>query len=146
MSVDMKHRTLKVIAVLGLLAALAMAEPAHSQSRNFTVNIPFSFYVKDKQLPPGVYTIGPAYQNDFQGLTIRDRDGRVNISINTTAVQSDEHPYQVKLVFNKYGDRYFLSQFYKSRERAGRGFNKSRAERELEERGQSPVAVTLGSK
>jgi hypothetical protein len=146
MFIDLKHRALKVIALLGLFAALAVAEPAHAQNKNYTVNIPFAFYVKDRQLPPGVYTIGPAFQNNWQGLTIRDRDGRVNISINTTDVQSDEHPYQVKLIFNKYGDRYFLSQFFKSRERAGRGFNKSSAERELEERGESPVAVTLGSK
>src|ERR1044072_2221108 len=146
MSIEMKHRALKVITLLSLFITLAVTEPAHAESKNFTVNIPFSFYVKDRQLPPGVYTIGPAYQNNWQGLTIRDRDGRVNISINTTDVQSDEHPYQVKLVFNKYGDRYFLSQFYKSRERAGRSFNKSRAERELEERGEAPIAVTLGSK
>ena len=142
----MRNRALKVLAILSLFAALAAAEPARSQNKNYIVNIPFPFYVRDRPLPAGVYTIGPAYLTNWEGLTIRDREGRVSVTTNTSAVQADEHPYVVKLVFTRYGDRYFLSQFFKSRERSGRALNKSRAERELAERGDVPVTVTLGSK
>lgn len=142
----MKKQALKVFTFLSLFVALTLAMPAYSQNKNFTVKIPFQFYIDDKALPPGIYTIGPAFQSDWKGLTIRSQEGGINVTFMTTTVQSGENPYVIKLVFNKYGERYFLSQFYKSRERTGRELTKSRAERELSERGLKPETVALASK
>jgi hypothetical protein len=142
----MKNLALKVFAFFIFFAATAAATPTYPQAKNITVKIPFQFTAQGKTLPAGIYVIGPAFQSDWNGLTIRSRDGRVSVSFKTTPVRGNENPYEIKMVFNKYGDQYFLSQFYKERERIGRELNKSQAERQLAERGMSPeIVVVAGS-
>lgn len=142
----MKKQALKVFTFTILLVVLATAT-AYSQGKTITVNIPFQFSVHDKTLPAGVYTIGQSFPSNWNGLTIRSQDGRISVAFMTTTVQSAENPFAIKLVFTKYGDQYFLSQFYRSRERTGRELSKSHAERELArslaEHGTRPETVLI---
>ena len=85
--------------IVGTSAALAQEHPIRA-------TVPFSFTVGSKQLPAGAYSITPASDD---AIEIRNRDAHFAI---LSAVSSDsEQPSKgAQLVFNKYGDQYFLRE------------------------------------
>jgi hypothetical protein len=85
--------------ILGTGAALAQQHPIQA-------TMPFDFTVGSRQLPAGTYRIIPVRDNI---VAIENRETRTSI---LSAVSSDtEQPTKgAQLVFNKYGDRYFLRE------------------------------------
>ena len=93
------------IAVLLTLANVATAARALSSTPAVLARVPFNFTVGHDQFPAGTYTIS----RDPWGLvTMRSTDRRLNIIV-TTTVEPDSMAGD-KLVFRRYGDRYFLSK------------------------------------
>lgn len=94
--------------VSGVLAANASAQTSAQQ--RIHADIPFSFNVGEKTLPAGVYTfavINPS--SDRKALQIRSLDGRFT-AITQTSLSRGNHADHAKLVFRRYGDRYFFAQ------------------------------------
>jgi hypothetical protein len=97
---------MKRITALALLtiASLASYSSANAQERGMKANIPFDFTVGNTWLPAGEYTI---YSPAQQVIRLHNAD-------NTSAatVVSSHSNYEAgsgsKLIFLKYGDRYFL--------------------------------------
>ena len=97
---------MKRITALALftIAALATSTGAFAQQPGMKANIPFDFTVGNTWLPAGEYTISSPLQTV---IAVRNSD-------NTSAatVVSNHSNYEAgkgsKLVFLKYGDRYFL--------------------------------------
>ena len=118
-------KKLIMLGVLGLLTSVS----AHAQAGNqFTVTIPFTFYVAGKTLPAGQYHIGRSTE-DAEGLVLRGTDGRTGVFVLTRGIQTAEVPQQTKLVFRVYGDQYFLGEVWISARNKGRELPKSRKER-----------------
>ena len=67
--------------------------------------LPFNFTVGDKVLPAGTYTILQV-RDDL--IEVRNQDGSVAV-LSTAYPHSDLYPQNAVLVFNRYGDQYFLS-------------------------------------
>ncbi|MEK7753874.1 MAG: hypothetical protein AAB654_18270, partial [Acidobacteriota bacterium] len=90
--------------------------------------VPFDFAVAGKQLPAGVYTI------DRQGapgmLMLRDAAGHVKTMFQTIPVYINGNAHSPMLVFNKYGDRYFLATIWPA-SNTGARLNRTKIEREL---------------
>jgi hypothetical protein len=124
----MKKRVLSVVTMMSLLAALAVAGQA-SIVGTITVNIPFDFMVGEKKLPAGQYTIDRT--NIRECLLISRIDRRANVLANTYPGRTSRKPSRVKLVFNRYGEQYFLSQVWGEGHTVAMQLSKSRAEREL---------------
>ena len=118
----------QLFALLGLGLLLATAS-AFAQTVALKANIPFNFIVTGKTLPAGEYTIQSV---DMQGrvLSIRDLDLHSKSIVISNRCESQNASAQTKLVFHRYGDRYFLSQIW----RAGRnsGYELPRSTREVE--------------
>ena len=98
----MKNKTL---ATLGLLALLATASAFGQPSIPF--DIPFEFSTGATVMPAGHYTITQAAQSGLKHLECYDC--KVNVLLLTRRIGSSPMGREPKLVFNKYGDTYFLS-------------------------------------
>jgi hypothetical protein len=93
------------ITALLTLANVSTAARALSSNSVVLAKVPFNFTVGYDHLPSGTYTIS----RDPWGLvTMRSIDRRLNVTV-TTTVEPDSMAGD-KLVFRRYGDRYFLGK------------------------------------
>jgi hypothetical protein len=118
-----------------LVTMLALI-PAYSEAGDVSGAIPFSFKVNGATLPPGTYRLttgqpGPGV------LLVR---GPHRIVIAMTSPRGPSKDFQPKLVFNRYGDDYFLSQVWTD-SGSGLDLRETRDERERKERRSGSAAV-----
>ena len=94
------------ISVIGLLsiAALATCTGAIAQQPAVKANIPFDFRVGDTWMPAGEYTISSPLHQIVQ---VRSADLAKTATI-TSSQSFYESSSGSELVFDKYGDQYFL--------------------------------------
>jgi hypothetical protein len=147
----MKKATVRGFAKFGLLAVMmivAAGASAKAQTLNYrlTANIPFDFSVADKKLPAGKYWINRAQQSQGDMIVqIRSTRGNANVIRLTIPVDSLRPMESASLIFNRYGNEYFLSEIWPKGGSVGRALPKSRAERELERKAQdNQIAATKG--
>jgi hypothetical protein len=94
-----------IATVLLALAGLVTVQSALAQNYRVKASIPFNFVVGSNKLPAGTYTFSSPdnlalqVQNDKQYATVLS-------SVRADDVQSEK----VRLIFNMYGDQYFLSK------------------------------------
>jgi hypothetical protein len=108
----MKIQIMKNMAILGLFFMLAIASVKAQTPSSVEVNIPFDFSAGKATLKAGAYSIKRTTGN---ALAIRSADGKTTALVNgpLTIGSRDSKPGE-RLVFNKYGDQYFLSQVWLS--------------------------------
>ena len=104
---------LRTIFVAASLAVGCISLPAHAQnpSHALSVNVPFGFELGSKHMAPGTYTVSEPLQN-----IILIRGGSDGALIVAHAGQSIKLTKTSKIVFDRYGDRYFLRQVWFSPE------------------------------
>ena len=121
----MKRQTLLFGMGLLLMSALAYAETVTMKA-----NIPFSFVVGKTTLPAGEYSV-QGLGVSGNAISIRKLDNTANsltISIHCESLKTQQ---QSKLVFHRYGDRYFLVQIWTAGSNSGHQFPKSQREAEM---------------
>ena len=122
----MKIRTLVVFVVVALLAATV----GYAQStRMLTANIPFEFSVGTKILPAGEYEVLPGVA--FGVVLLRCTGQNAAAVTLSNPVQANRAPEGSKLVFNRYGSSYFLSQIWHQGINRGHELRKTKTEREM---------------
>ena len=96
-------------------------------------NVPFAFAVGDTTLPAGKYEIWRFDDNIPNLLQIRSANGRTTVLFETEDAQDrgGQPAIKTELVFDKVGDRYFLSQIWTAGEASGSELSKSRMEKRL---------------
>ena len=120
----MKKHTL----LLGL-SLLLIGTVAYARNVNLKVNVPFDFVVNGAMLPSGEYSVqGLALGN---AISIRKADYTAKALVLGTRCQSPKTSEKSKLVFHRYGNRYFLAQIWMAGENAGLELAKSRVETEI---------------
>ena len=137
-------RQLKTMAVILALAVVAGASVAQAQIiGNLKSSIPFSFYVRNRLMPAGDYTI--AELNPGSGLMeIRSADGKSAAVFLTIGKQEKDTRTPSELIFHKYGDSLFLSEIVEQGEMDGAQVVKSKMEKRLEKAArEKEVAITL---
>jgi hypothetical protein len=130
-------RTLQVIvAGIVLLASPLCAELDHQ----FMLQVPFDFMAGNYQFPAGSYTI----KSDTSAGTVLIRSAEEGPAAFILTFPAGENKDQahVRLVFHRYGDRYFLSQVWPAGV-AGRGLIKSRKEMEVAKAGSRPEVLSI---
>lgn len=115
-------------ATLGLLALLASAS-AFAQQR-MTFDIPFEFRAGTNAMPAGRYEVTQlSLASGLTGIAC-DACG-VDVRVLTTSGASNNERAKGELVFNQYGDTYFLSSVQSPGSPVGRVLPTSKAESEL---------------
>ena len=126
----MKKQAYTMIAMIVLVGSLAVAAQAQTSGRTQLVaSIPFEFSVGNRTLPAGEYTVrqvNPA--SDHAVLQLRSRDGRASAMVQMDSVMGKAQE-SAKLIFNRYGNKYFFAQAWVDGENSGLQASKSRAER-----------------
>ncbi|HMD39924.1 MAG TPA: hypothetical protein VKH15_11620 [Candidatus Acidoferrum sp.] len=123
----MKTRALVMTGIMAL-TVMASTQVAHAQDA-LVVNIPFEFIAGNTTMPAGEYSVkvsGP------QGtlLIINRTSASASVLMTTNPAAASEPQAASKLVFNQYGNRYFLSQIWREGNANGRQLQKSSREQE----------------
>ena len=106
----MKNQVLRSTAILGLFFMLAIASVNAQTPSRVEVTIPFDFSAGTATLKAGTYRIKKVANN---ALALRSVDGKTNAIVNSPlTIESRNYRGGERLVFNKYGDQYFLSQVW----------------------------------
>ena len=128
----MKKQAYTMIAMFVLVASMAVAAQAQTSGRTqLTANIPFNFSVGNQSLPAGEYTIAqinPGSSNVV--LQLRSREGNSAMVQMTSVIGKAQS--NAKLIFHRYGNKYFFAQAWVDGERNGLQAPKPRAERAAE--------------
>lgn len=108
----MKIQIMRNTAILGLFFMLAIASVNAQTPSRVEVNIPFDFSAGKATLKAGTYSIKRTSGNL---LAIRSADGKTTALVNAPlTIGSRDSKAGERLVFNQYGDQYFLSQVWLS--------------------------------
>jgi hypothetical protein len=133
----MNLRTLAAF-VIGVAAAGAVS----AQGVMLRGNIPFSFVVNGTALPAGEYTVLPAKAGAILIKGFDCRAGAVSLVQPTSAPSGRKAA--ARLVFNRYGDQYFLSQVWTSGNQ-GSQLPVTRSERKLLAHSHSPSRAVVAA-
>jgi hypothetical protein len=135
----MKKQAFGIFTMLSLLLVLGVASVTAQSKR--TLNIPFSFNVGHNTLPAGEYIVEPQTNDSQTVWLLTTRDGSARVVFTTFSARDNQTQEQVKLVFHKYDNEYFLSQVWTPGNNSGRELRKPLAERQLERKGIQRVTV-----
>lgn len=131
-----KQHLFPLLAVILLATGLASAQ---LNSAAVKADIPFDFIAGKASLPAGEYRV-----STISGVGTLAVAGPNSSSalVGSHAVQANAVPNNTKLIFHRYGDRYFLYQVWVQGEQRGRELPQTKLEQELASRIRfNPVAV-----
>ena len=133
-------RTFRFLIMLGLLVPFVVFAHASAQKNSeLVVNIPFNFTACKEQMPAGKYKVLPITSANPRLLLVRGEDNHSAEIICAHDVQSSKRATSGKLIFNRYGNQYFLSELWFAGDTTGIQVTKSDREeallRELAPRG-----------
>jgi hypothetical protein len=123
----MKRRAFVTAAFLGLFLMPALA-PVYAESMKFEV--PFDFVAAQSTLPAGEYRVSQNQPTQGVVRLISSKGSSAAVCL-TQAIQSNRPSNTAKLVFNRYGNHYFLSQVWSPGTDRGQVLPPSKAEREI---------------
>jgi|SRR5215813_3761189 len=123
----MKKQLSSIVTVLSLLIAMTGVGFAQTPVA-ISVDIPFDFTVGNKPLPAGKYTIRRLNGPDTMFIRNSDTATSAPFLVHGGETVNGYAPCQVS--FNRYGDKYYLSQIWDGSDNTGRKLLKSKSERE----------------
>ena len=109
------------------LAFVTAVTSANGQSQNVRANVPFEFIVGSTSLPSGEYTVA-SMTSAGDTLRIRSADSKAS-ALRLTNVMGGKSEH-AKLVFHRYGERYFLAEVWDNE--SGRQIAPSKQERAIQ--------------
>jgi hypothetical protein len=118
-----------LIAGLLVLTSMAVTQVARAQE-SLVVDIPFAFVAGNARLPAGEYRVQKLNRNSAV-LLMHCSDSSASALVITQAAQANELQSESKLIFNRYDNRYFLSQVWTAGSIRGRQLPKSPKEKEM---------------
>jgi hypothetical protein len=120
----------KTLTLFAVALALLVTTAASAQTIRLKAEIPFGFIVNGATLPAGEYFVTSV---DVRGevLSISDLNSHHNNLILSNSCTSLKVAPKTKLVFHRYGDRYFLNQIWIAGNDSGRELPTSRREKEV---------------
>jgi hypothetical protein len=118
--------------LLPVFALTIFAGKASAQIDGYLdAEIPFSFHVGTRELPAGKYRIHVLDEASLRVMEITSADGSTSAIFQVEESDAKSAPAQSELIFNKYGDNYFLSKFYDEGNPSGSELIESRYEKQL---------------
>jgi hypothetical protein len=118
--------------VLSVFALTIFAGKAHAQIvGDLDVDIPFQFHAGNARLPAGKYRIHVLDGSDLTVMEITSADGSTSALFEVQDAEANATPAKSELIFNKYGNRYFLAKLFDEGNPSGSQLLKSRYEKKI---------------
>jgi len=123
--------------LLSLLIALAFAltmYPTKAKAQitgDLEVDVPFQFHAGNSKLPPGKYFIHVLDNSDLNIMEITSADGSTSALFDVQSAEAKSAPAKNELIFNKYGNRYFLAKLFDEGNPSGSQVLESRYEKRI---------------
>ncbi|MFI5114364.1 MAG: hypothetical protein ACHP7J_04390 [Terriglobales bacterium] len=136
----MKHAKWAVAVTLVVLSGMAAAQLMGSS--RIAAQVPFEFVVANKIVPAGECVVQAATM-DGRILMIDNAGAKVGLFSGSSQTESRQAASHYALVFNRYGDRYFLSGIKLQGSKIAYHLPQSRAEAELLAQNVSATEETL---
>jgi hypothetical protein len=92
-------------------------------------NIPFQFQAGDAVLPPGNYSIRMVENSGLTFMQITSTENRSSAFFRVSETDLKSAPTKNELIFNKYGDHYFLAQLFEEGDPSGSEVSESNYEK-----------------
>ncbi len=126
-----RHKLLSLF--IALVFALTLY-PNKAQAQivgDLEVNIPFQFHAGNVKLPPGKYSIHMLDNTDLGVMEITSADGSTSALFDVQSAQANTSPAKSELIFDKYGNRYFLANLFDEGHPSGSQVLESRYEKRI---------------
>ncbi len=118
--------------LLPVFALTIFADKASAQIvGDLDADIPFQFHVGNKELPAGKYRIHVQDDSDLTVMEITSVDGSSFALFQVQESDANAAPAKSELIFNKYGDDYFLSKLFDEGNPSGSKVIESRYEKQI---------------
>jgi hypothetical protein len=131
----MKKELLKGFTMVMLLVVLALASAVVSanaqSSKKIVADVPFEFSVGYKTMLAGQYSVQIVLSTG-NGLLIQNADATESVVRLTEATDRIKDKTHARLIFHRYGERYFLAEVWNGAETSGRRVFKSLEESAIE--------------
>src|SRR5712671_2533125 len=120
------------VLVLSVFALTIFAGKAHAQIiGDLDVDIPFQFHAGNTKLPAGKYRIHMLDDSDLTVMEITSADGSTSALFQVQESDANSAPAKSELIFNKYGNRYFLAKLFDEGNPSGSKVVESRYEKQM---------------
>jgi len=121
-----------LLLLLPVFALTIFAGKASAQiDGDLDADIPFQFHVGTRELPAGKYRVHVLDEANLRVMQITSVDGSTSALFQVEDSDAKSAPAQSELIFNKYGDNYFLSRLYDEGNPSGSQLVESRYEKQL---------------
>ena len=134
-----------LITLIFTFGILANAQSQHP----ITAHVPFDFYVQNQKMTAGDYIVESISPQSAQPILIfRQKAGkgkRILLTI-TTKLNGEQKLEQPTMVFNRYGDEYFLAEIRNPFEKLGFEVPKTKEEKSLTQNFGKPTQESVGMK
>jgi hypothetical protein len=101
-----------VVVVAAVLLSVVATSICYAQQAVLVMNIPFAFKAGNQTLPAGEYRVESVLTGTGQLQCLRQKDGHAVMIVSTMWVETRNGNPNPELVFNRYGQTYFLSQIW----------------------------------
>ena len=125
-----RHLLLSFIALVFTLTF--SPSKAHAQIiGEIEANIPFQFHAGIVKLPPGKYVIHVLDNSNLSLMEMASADGSTSALFEVREAEANSAPAKTELIFNKYGNRYFLAKLFDEGNASGGTVDESRYEKRV---------------
>jgi len=120
-----------LLSFIALFFALTIyPSKAHAQIiGELEANIPFQFHAGNIKLPAGKYVIHMLDDSNLTIMEITSADGSTSALFEVHEAEANSAPAKSELIFNKYGNRYFLAKLFDEGNPGGNEVAESRYEK-----------------
>jgi hypothetical protein len=123
-----KHHLISLFMGL-VFAAMLYPNQAHAQIvGSLEADIPFQFHAGNAKLPPGKYVIRVLDDSNLTIMEISKSDGSLSALFEVHSAEANSTPRKTELIFNRYGNKYFLHELFDEGESSGSQVVKSHYE------------------
>lgn len=135
-----QHKNILRIALIALTPIFAAQISSAQITGQVQANIHHSFIIGNTTLPPGQYMLRMLPGSDLNVMTITNDKNDTGVEFLVRESILPTPPQRTELIFNRYGNKEFLTGVYEAGNKYGVAVaESSRAELRLQKQGQHPV-------
>ena len=131
-------KSYQLLAFFIVLVCALTIHPAKAHAQiigELKVNIPFEFYAGSANLPAGEYVVRMMDNSNLKIMEISSADGATTALFQVQDARANSAPRKGELIFNKYGDLYFLTSVFDQGNPDGSEVPKSKYEKRISQAG-----------